>query len=90
MVGRVVDLNAIKTVTSQRLLDTYFMKGNCYEMIIVILLLLFCVGVERESCDSIHNVIAAELSVFNVLIVLIMSHMKVLMACKWSKLCAFW
>ena len=27
VVGRVVDLNAIKTVTSQRLLDTYFMKG---------------------------------------------------------------
>lgn len=56
---------------------------------IIVISLLFCVGVERESCDSIHNVIAAELSVFNVLIVLIMSHMKVLMACKWSKLLYF-
>ena len=56
----------------------------------MISLLIFCVGVERESCDSIHNVIAAELSVFNVLIVLIMSHMKVLLAFKWSKLLCFW
>lgn len=28
VVGRIVDLNAIKSVTSQKLLDTYFMKGT--------------------------------------------------------------
>ena len=28
VVGRVIDLNAIKHVTSQKLLDTYFMKGK--------------------------------------------------------------
>lgn len=27
VVGRVIDLNGIKSVTSQKLLDTYFMKG---------------------------------------------------------------